>query len=129
MNEPASTSTSAPAAPAAETANGMQLRLGGLGLIALGAWLGYSNVYSVIQQMAANADNIEYSEKYVFVTPVMLGLGLILLVLGAKAAPLLSKEWGVGRFILVGLVIALMGGGFFLHEWLEAQAAVYGYST
>jgi hypothetical protein len=126
MNEPVSNTASA--APEA-AASGMQLRLGGLGLMALGAWLGYSNVYSVIQQMAANADNIEYSEKYVFVTPVMIGLGLILLVLGSKAAPLLSKEWGMGRFILVGLVVLLMGGGFFLHEWLEAQAAVYGYST
>ena len=105
----------------------LKIRLGGLGLTAIGAGLGWWLILGPYRQALAGAPEVEYSLKAFFVVPLCLIFGLAFLLGGTKL-PYRNAEkktlTTVG-WVLFGVIAVLAGLCFW---WLKTQFAALGYA-
>jgi len=105
----------------------VKVRLGGLGLIALGVALGWFFILEPLQEAGRRAHDVHYSLKAFFAVPACLIFGVAFLPLGTRlryrdSAHRNFTAVGWGLFVLVALAT---GAGFW---WFEQQFAALGYS-
>jgi hypothetical protein len=108
----------------AEGGTGLKVRLGGLLLLLIGAFLAYISVYEPLQAAARGDEKVSLSLKGAIVCPMALILGATLLVLGRRAQAVFGTRERPKPAVWVFVVLVLLVGlGLYLYlkSALEAQ--------
>ena len=101
--------------------------LGVFALVGSGA-LGYFFVVAPLIAASRHESSVDLSLKGVVVVPVILALGIINLVMGERARPILGRRKMPSA---LGFVIyaVTFGLGILLYVWLKARLRGYGYGV
>jgi hypothetical protein len=101
--------------------------LGFFALVGAGV-IGYFCVLAPLVAASRHASSVELSFKGVAVLPPILAIGIINLIMGERARPILGRRQmpsPIG-FIIFGVTFVI---GILLYQWLKSRLRAYGYEV
>ena len=113
-----------PNGPIAKEDNSDRL-LGAFALLGSGV-IGYFCIVAPLLAASRHESSVELSLKGIVVVPVLFSIGVINLVMGERARPILGRRQMPSS---LGLIIygVTFGLGFLLYLWLASRLRAYGY--
>jgi hypothetical protein len=104
----------------------MKERLIGLGALTLGVLIGYWSVYEPLAKADSGAGEVSLSQKGAFLCPVIIGIGAMYLLLGARVKEILgTREEPKPASYIIGVL--LLGAGIALYFGVKSKLQDRGY--